>query len=216
MTAGQQDFWEKHYRALDPGWGIRPNAVLLDMLARLDPPAGRALDLGAGHGGDAVGLAARGWTVTAADVAPTALARVTELAERNGVAAQVTAVHADLSDAATDLAAVTGGDVFDLVTASYFHLHDAAVRAHALRRAAGLLKPSGLLVVVDHASFAPWSWRGEGHPGFPAPEQTLAALDLPSAEWTTEICENRERIATGPAGETAPVTDTVIVVRRAV
>ncbi|MGQ4350939.1 class I SAM-dependent methyltransferase, partial [Streptomyces sp. SAS_275] len=69
-------FWEKHYAGMDAQWGTRPNVVLTDLLGDLAPEPGTALDLGCGHGGDALWLAGLGWHVTAVDVSQTALDRV--------------------------------------------------------------------------------------------------------------------------------------------
>lgn len=52
------------------------------------PPPASALDLGCGTGADAVYLARRGWTVTAVDVVPKALAAAKERAEQAGVDVQ--------------------------------------------------------------------------------------------------------------------------------
>lgn len=65
---------------LDVGRLWRPNAFLAEVLPQLPPRS--ALDLACGTGRDAVFLAARGWTVTAADVLPDALERARGLAER--------------------------------------------------------------------------------------------------------------------------------------
>ena len=72
--SGQAErFWEGHYRGHDHVWSGRPNPVLVDVAGPL--PAGAALDLGCGEGGDAIWLAGRGWRVTAVDVSATALHR---------------------------------------------------------------------------------------------------------------------------------------------
>ena len=68
------------------------------------------------------------------------------------------------------------------------------------------MTPSGLLLIVDHASVSPCSWAG--------PKETLAPLDLRPDEWHTERLEAREREATGANGQRATVTDNVIAVRR--
>lgn len=84
------EFWENHYLGTDPRWGTRPNAVLAEVVSALAPVAGSALDLGCGHGGDALWLASLGWQVRAVDVSATALRRVAEAARAEGVADRVT------------------------------------------------------------------------------------------------------------------------------
>jgi rhodanese-related sulfurtransferase len=61
----------------------RPSPFLADVIDRI--PRGRALDLAAGHGREAVFLALSGFDVEAWDHAPEALAKAHTLAARNGV-----------------------------------------------------------------------------------------------------------------------------------
>ena len=75
------------------------------------------------------------------------------------------------------------------------------------------MAPGGLLLIVTHASVPPWSWNQHSHTRFPTPEEALAALELNLKQWHTERLGAPERQATGPNGQSAPVTDNVIALR---
>jgi SAM-dependent methyltransferase len=200
---GSEEFWEGFYRSRGQVWSGRPNAVLVDVVGRLEP--GTALDLGCGEGGDAVWLAERGWRVTAVDVAAAALERVQAHAAQSGVEV-VTEQH--------DLAHTFPAGSFDLVSACYLASPIEFPREQVLRRATKAVAPGGLLLVVDHGSVPPWGWA---HPDtqFPSPQELLASLDLPEDKWRPERVEARQREATGPEGQTGRLTDTVVAVQRA-
>jgi SAM-dependent methyltransferase len=200
-----EEFWERHYRDADPAWGTRPNAVLTEVVTALAPRPGTALDLGCGHGGDALWLASLGWHVTAVDVAATAVERVTAAADAAGLSDRVAAVRHDLSQSFPD-------GTFDLVSACYFHTPVDIPRAEVLRRAAEAVAPGGLLLVVEHASVSPWSWQAGQEVHFPTPAETLASLRL-DAGWRVERLDAPQRSARGPQGQVATVTDNVIAVR---
>lgn len=111
---------------------------LLDLL----PEGGCALDIGAGTGRDAAALAARGFTVHAAE--PTAELRV----HAQRLHPHPAIVWSD--DALPDLLALTSGDVrFQLIlmTAVWMHL-DEGERGRALPRIADLLVPGGRLFMT--------------------------------------------------------------------
>ena len=57
--------WNRHYLEKGLVWSAEPNRFLVEEVADLAP--GRALDLGAGEGRNAIWLAERGWRVTAVD-----------------------------------------------------------------------------------------------------------------------------------------------------
>lgn len=202
-TKDHDSFWEPHYAATRPGT-VGPNAVLDDVAGRL--AAERALDLGCGLGGDALWLAGRGWHVSAVDVSATALDRVARCAADAGLTERVHPVRHDLS-------ATFPTGRFDLVSAQYFHSPVAMDRPAVLARAAAAVDEGGMLLIVDHASVAPWSWA-DPDTVFPAPLQTLAGLGLDLREWDQARLENRDRVAEGPGGQRATVTDTIIALIR--
>ncbi|MDH2389999.1 class I SAM-dependent methyltransferase [Streptomyces sp. HNM0663] len=201
-------FWEDVYaRRGDRVWSGRPNPILAET-ARTMPP-GTALDLGCGEGGDSVWLAAQGWQVTAVDISTTALSRATAHAAAAG-----SAVARRLTVERHDLARTFPAGAFDLVNAQYMQTPFALPRARVFRQAAHALVPGGLLLIVDHGSVRPWAWDPDPNTHFPTPEEIFEALDLDCAVWRPERLDTPRREATGPDGQTATVTDTVIAVRR--
>ncbi len=200
-----EQFWERSYREHERGSSGTANAFLVDAAGSL--PAGTALELGCGEGGDAIWLAGRGWRVTAADVSATALSRASAHAAAAGVADRI-----DIQR--HDLARTFPVGAFDLVSALYLHSPVEFPRFRVLQAAARAVAPGGLLLIVEHASAPPWSWNRDPHARFPTPEETLAALHLTPGEWRTDRLGAPERQATGPNGDVATVTDNVIAVRR--
>ncbi len=199
-----EQFWERHYRGHERLWSGRANPVLVDVAGSL--PAGAALDLGCGEGGDAIWLARLGWRVTAVDVSVTALDRASTHAVTAGVEARI-----DFQQ--HDLAHTLPAGAFDLISAQYLQSPVEFPRDRVLQAAAQAVAPGGLLLIVTHASVAPWSWA-DPNTRFSTPEEALAALELDPKPWRTERLGAPERQATGPNGESATVTDNVIALRR--
>ena len=108
-------------------------------LARLDP--GRALDLGAGEGADAVWLAERGWEVTAVDFSPAAISWINQVASSRGL--PITAIVADVLEYQPD-------HLYDLVTMCYVHL-SANGRGKMLSSGSAALAPGGTLLFIGIA-----------------------------------------------------------------
>lgn len=198
-----EGFWDAHH-ARHEGSGA-PNAILV--VETRDLPSGTALDLGCGEGADAVWLAQRGWRVTGVDISAVALARAAGHARAAGVTDRVTWERHDL-DASFPAGA------FDLVTTHYLHSPHPMRRAVALERAVRAVAPGGTLLVVGHASVAPWSW--EPHVELPTARQVLDGLAVGhTQEWQVVVCDDRTREAIGPRGEVASVTDSVVRLTRA-
>ncbi len=176
-------FWNRRYQAVDELWPRHPNAFLAEFAASLAP--GRALDLGAGEGRNAIWLAKRGWRVTILDVSAVALARAAARGAEEGV--DLDYVEADWRDYRPAPASL------ELVVLSFMHPEpdERAMFEHA---GEGLVPGGHLFVVgvdlVDH-----------GRRGPPDPERlytperlrrALEGFDLVRCESVTYETEGRE------------------------
>jgi len=206
MTPSETErFWHDFYTERGAVWSGRPNVALVRETADLAP--GTALDLGCGEGADSIWLATQGWQVTGVDVSRVALDRAAEHATAAGVTARVSWERHDL-----DLSFPAGE--FDLVSAHFFHSPVAPHRAAVLRRASEAVAPGGVLLIVSHVDLP---WAAERHPDvhFDSAEATLASLVLSPDDWRTEVLAHVERDGTDREGNTHPVTDGIVRVRRA-
>lgn len=80
------EIWEGRYQSGAHPAGTDPSPFLAECVTLLRP--GRALDVAAGAGRNAVFLAAKGWHVTAVDISATALQKAAALAAEQGIPAQ--------------------------------------------------------------------------------------------------------------------------------
>jgi len=132
--------WDARYAAApDLVWSREPNRFVVEELAGLPP--GRAIDLAAGEGRNALWLAERGWRVTAVDFSGVAIDRGRRIAAEHDLS--VNWVVADLTGYVPPKAA------FDLVLFAYLQL-PADQMADVLGRAAAALAPGGTLLLVGH------------------------------------------------------------------
>ncbi len=198
-------FWDQRYAERERIWSGRVNQVLATTAG--DLPAGTALDLGCGEGGDTVWLATHGWQVTAVDVSTVALDRAAGAAEQAGVADRIRFARHDLG---TDFPAGS----YDLVSAQFLRSPVDFPRITVLQHAAAAVAPGGRLLIVDHGAPPPWASPDHLRDEFPTAEQTLQDLGLPEPDWEVERVGSADRAATGPSGDTAVLVDTIILVRR--
>lgn len=177
LGAGRPTGWfDPLYAAADgdasavPWDGREAHPYLADWLADpvVDPPGRRAVVVGAGLGGDARALHDAGYTVTAFDVAPTAVAWA-----RERVPEAVTVLEADLLDLPDGL---VGG--FDLVVeVRTVQSLPGVVRDAAMHAVASLAAPGGVVVVVTLlATSADAAARWSGPPWAQAPSELAAYL----------------------------------------
>jgi SAM-dependent methyltransferase len=134
-----REAWNQRYADADLVWSAEANRFLVQEVA--DLPPGRALDLGAGEGRNAIWLAERGWRVTAVDFSGIGLQKARRLAEARGV--EVNWIEADLRSYSPARGA------FDLVVLVYIHLPGEERRA-LVRRAADAVAAGGALLVLGH------------------------------------------------------------------
>ena len=201
-------FWEEQYRGRAAHHQPRPNANLVSEAT--DLATGRALDAGCGEGADAIWLASRGWQVTAVDFASTALERARANAADldTEVAGRIDWVHADLT------ACTPPAGRFDLVSAQYVHVPDAA-RGSLFQRLAAAVAPGGTLLVAGHhpSDLDTTVARGEDPGLYVTTEQIAASLD--PDRWEIVVAESRSRTESDHHGHgEVAVQDTVLRAHR--
>lgn len=173
MSANQQHIpaWESRYRqqAVETMPWFYP-ALDDDLRAALDTlelRSGRALDLGTGPGTQAMHLARRGFSVTAADISETAIRGARALAEAEGLA--ITWQQDDIL--ATQLAGP-----FDLIfDRGCFHVFAPDQRAGYVATVARLLRPGGYFFLKCFSQLQP----GTDGPNRFTPEQIRALFSGP-------------------------------------
>lgn len=138
--SGEQTDWDQRYGGEERIWSANPNGTFVSEATDLAP--GRALDVGAGEGADAIWLAERGWQVTAADISANALARVSAEADRRRL------VVGTLSGDANDPRAFPS-ESFDLVSLQYGSFLRTPDQ-RGLRNLLAAVAPGGTLLVVGH------------------------------------------------------------------
>jgi SAM-dependent methyltransferase len=128
--------WNERYRATELVWSAGPNQFVEAELA--DLPPGRAVDLAAGEGRNAIWLARRGWQVTAVDFAQAALDKGRQLAGNLPV------------EWVCDDATTWSGDAsYDLCVVAYLQL-EAEGRRAAVRHGFASVRPGGTFLLVAH------------------------------------------------------------------
>lgn len=198
--------WDQRYAATDLVWSAGPNATVEALVGPLAP--GRAVDLAAGEGRNALWLAEGGWEVLAVDFSPVAIERVDRLADQ-----RLGAARARLRTEVADVRGWEAGSAaYDLVLVVFLHLV-APDLARALRRAAAALAPGGRLVVLAHdRSNLVHGVGGPQDPDvLPTPEQIVA--DLAPEDLVIERAEVIRR-PVEVDGAVRDARDTLVVARR--
>ena len=199
--------WDHRYGD-DQVWSGNPNGTLVNETSSLAP--GRALDVGAGEGGDALWLAEHGWSVTASDISYRALNRVDAEAQHRGL--RVECRHAD----ANSLDVFEAG-AFDLVSAQYASI-PRTPDLRAVRNLLSAVAPGGTLLVVSHdlepmrAPIDTLTHSQLFDPDAYVRVDDFAAVLADSSAWDIEVHEKRPRPA-GAASASHHVDDVVLRAR---
>ncbi len=198
----RQQFWDERHAAHEPIESPQPDASLVAVAERLTP--GRALDLAAGDGRNAIWLATRGWHATAVDFSSVALDRARQAAAAAGV--EVGLVQADL------LTWQPEPRSFDLVAIVYLHL-PADERRTVYAGAAAAVAPGGRLIVVGHDLLN--LTEGVGGPQDPAVLFTAEDIATELREDPGLHIETAELVR-HDAGDTRQAIDALVVAVRSI
>ncbi len=206
-SANEAD-WDHRY-GHERIWSGNPNGTLVNEVSGMTP--GRALDVGAGEGGDALWLAQQGWQVIASDISQRALDRVDAEAKRRGL--HVERHHTDANALnAFETAA------FDLVSAQYASI-PRTPDGRGVHNLLNAVAPGGTLLVVSHdldAMAASVDTPAHNRPFDPDAylrTDDFAAALTESSAWDIEVNENRPRPA-GAASAAQHIEDVVLRARR--
>lgn len=138
-NTSNQPEWEHRYSG-DQVWSGNPNGTLVREASPLAP--GRALDVGAGEGGDAIWLAQHDWDVTATDISHFAIERIAAVASERNLNVEVLQADANALDP-------FGAATFELVTAHYLAIPRTPDN-RALDNILRAVAPGGTLLIVGH------------------------------------------------------------------
>ena len=204
--SGNRADWEHRYSG-DQLWSGNPNGTLVREVS--DLPPGRALDVGAGEGGDALWLAEQGWTVIASDISQHALDRIETEAARRGLQ-----LECQLADANADDPFVAAA--FDLVSAQYASI-PRTPDSRGVRNVLRAVAPGGTLLVVGHDLDAMRKAIDEGAaPAFDPMAyvhvEDFATVVADSPDWDIEVHEKRPR-PPGAASASHHIEDVVLRAR---
>ena len=192
--------WDERYAAPELVWSLTPNQFVAAELA--DLPPGRALDVAAGEGRNAIWLARRGWQVTAVDFSQVALDKGRELAGD----AKVEWICADATTWRADSA-------YDLVVIAYLQLA-ADERRAAVRHAFRALRPGGTFFLVAHDSTN--LLLGTGGPQDPGVLMTAEDVlgDLGGEDFDVVRADRVTREVARPDGSLATALDALVRLER--
>ncbi|MGF1429556.1 class I SAM-dependent methyltransferase [Kitasatospora sp. LaBMicrA B282] len=161
LARGQREHWERTYGQHPGMYGEQPSTAAVHA-AQVFRAAGvrRVLELGAGHGRDALHFARCGFEVLATDFSPVGLAQLRDRADRDGLAERV---HTAVQDARRPLPQADGS-VDGVFAHMLLCMALGTAELHALvAEVRRVLRPGGVFVyTVRHTGDAHFG-AGTGH-----------------------------------------------------
>jgi SAM-dependent methyltransferase len=207
MDSTDKTAWNQRYADSELVWSAAPNIWVEQLTKDLLP--GRALDIAAGEGRNALWLAARGWHATAVDFSQVALQRARTLAKEQlrGDAGALETVEADVQTW------VPQPRSYDLVLVVYLHLPEQQ-RSPIMRAAAEAVAPGGTLLIVGHDLENLTS--GHGGPQDPAVlyRPSDVVTDIEQAQLVVVRADTAVRSLTDSQGQPAEALDALVLARR--
>ncbi|MFH8367396.1 class I SAM-dependent methyltransferase [Streptomyces sp. NPDC018031] len=191
LAETQRLHWQDTYAAHPGMYGERPSepAVHAAGLFRA-AGAGEVLELGAGHGRDALYFARAGFTVRATDFSPTGLAQLRDAARARGVAGQVTTTVHDVRDPLPLPDASVDAVFAHMLLCMALSTGEIHAAVGEIRR---VLRPGGILVyTVRHtgdAHYGAGTAHGDGiyeHGGFAVHFFDRALVDALAEGWSLD------------------------------
>lgn len=177
--------WDERYAAKELIWSAEPNQFVARECANLTP--GRAVDLAAGEGRNAIWLARQGWEVTAVDFSAVGLDKGRQLAG-----------DTELEWVCADATTWAASEPYDLALIAYLQL-PADQRRAAHRNAVAALRPGGTFLLVAHDS----TNLTEGTGGPQDPRVLMSAddvlADLAGLDCSVEFADRVARIVSAPS-----------------
>lgn len=189
--------WDSRYASAQRVFRAEPDESLVELASPLEP--GRALDLGAGEGRNALWLASVGWAVVAVDLSEVALGRLKGFADAAGL--QIDTVQGD----GVAYLRSTGEVSFDLAVLAYVH-SGPEDHADLLAAAGRALAAGGHLFIVGH------HLSSLGKVGPPDPDRLYREEEITAALAGLEILRLDRR--EGASDVHAHGTDLVVWARR--
>ena len=168
---------------------------------------GRVLDLGCARGDDAVWLAGQGWEVTAVDISSRRAPLCGRECPTSWCCRPVSVSKSTISPRHSRMGVSISSRRASCIRRWIGHAQRCS---HGRPRR---VKKAGHLLIIEHASSAPWSWSAEDT-RYPTAEETLISMNLEDEAWQRLCVCLISRAATGPKGQKAVVLDNVIFLKK--